>query len=146
MRLRKICTRHYKFGFTFRNGPTNVRKSGKGVLVLCGTPIIRLGGGWGVIGLRFDIQKMVKLHAPHTVEDAYKKALKVEKFNRPSSFAHTCQSMSSNGNNRPNNIRSKKSCLCNSLPVASPIESKASNSSIACHKCHHKGHIASRCP
>ena len=34
----------------------------------------------------------------------------------------------------------------NSLPVASPIESKASNSSIVCHKCHHKGHIASCCP
>ena len=37
--------------------------------------------------LRFDIQRMVKLHAPHTVEDAYQKALEVEKFNRPSSFA-----------------------------------------------------------
>ena len=24
-----------------------------------------------VNGLRFDIQKMVKLHAPHTIEDAY---------------------------------------------------------------------------
>ena len=34
----------------------------------------------------------------------------------------------------------------NSLPVASLIESKASNSSIVCHKCHHKGHIASHCP
>ena len=34
----------------------------------------------------------------------------------------------------------------NSLPVASPIESKASNSLIVCHKYHHKGHIASRCP
>ena len=42
-----------------------------------------------VNGLRFDIQKMVKLHAPHTVEDAYKKALEVEKFNRPSFFAQT---------------------------------------------------------
>ena len=40
-----------------------------------------------VNGLRFDIQRMVKLHALHTVEDAYKKALKVEKFNSPSSFA-----------------------------------------------------------
>ena len=38
--------------------------------------------------LRFDIQRMVKLHAPHTVEDAYQKALEVETFNRPSSFAH----------------------------------------------------------
>ena len=36
--------------------------------------------------------------------------------------------------------------LRNSLSIASPIESKASNSSIICHKCHHKGHIASRCP
>ena len=34
----------------------------------------------------------------------------------------------------------------NSLLVASPIESMASNSSVVCHKCHHKGHIASRCP
>ena len=41
-----------------------------------------------VIGLRFDIQMMVKLHAPHTVEDAYKKALEFEKFNRPS-LLHT---------------------------------------------------------
>ena len=40
-------------------------------------------------GLRFDIQRMVKFHAPHTVENAYKKALEVKKFNRPSSFAHT---------------------------------------------------------
>ena len=37
-----------KFGFIFRNGPTNVRKAGKGVQVPCGAPIIRLGGGWGV--------------------------------------------------------------------------------------------------
>ena len=35
--------------------------------------------------------------------------------------------------------------MCNSLPIASPIEPKTSNSSIVCHKCHHKGHIASRC-
>ena len=85
-----------------------------------------------VNGLRFDIQRMVRLHAPHTVEDAYQKDLEVEKFNRPSSFAHTgqskSQSMSSNGNTTPNNIRSKESILRNSLPVASPIASKASNS------------------
>ena len=102
------------------------------------------------LGLRFDIQRMVKLHAPHIVEDAYKKALEVEKFNRPFSFAHIgqskSQSMSSNGNTMPNNIRSRESSLRHSLPVASPIESKTSNSSIICHKCHHKGHIASRCP
>ena len=54
--------------------------------------------------------------------------------------------MSSDGNTMPNNIKSKESSLRNSLLVASPIESKASNSSIVCHKCHHKGHIASRCP
>ena len=50
-----------------------------------------------VNGLRFDIQRMVKLHAPHTIEDAYQKVLKVlevDKFNRPSSFAHTGQSKS----------------------------------------------------
>ena len=103
-----------------------------------------------VNGLRFDIQRMVRLHAPHTVEDAYQKALEVEKFSRPSSFAHTGQSksesMSSNGNTTPNNIRSKESILRNSLLVASPIASKTSNSSVVCHKCHHKGHIASRCP
>ena len=101
-------------------------------------------------GLRFDIQMMVKLHAPHTVDDAYKKALKVEKFNRPSSFAHTdqskSQSMPSNGNTRPKTIWSQESSLRNSLPVVSPIESKASNSSIICHKCHHRSHITSRCP
>ena len=101
-------------------------------------------------GLWFDIQRMVRLHAPHTVEDAYKKDLEVEKFNRPSSFAHTSKSkskfMSSDGNTMPNNIRSTESSLRNSLPVASPIASKASSSSIVCHKCHHKGHIASRCP
>ena len=103
-----------------------------------------------VNGLRFDIQRMVKLHAPHTIEDAYKKDLEVKKLNIPSSFAHTdqskLQSMSSNGNTRPNNIRSQESSLCNSLPVASPIESKFSNSLIVCLKCHHKGHIASHCP
>ena len=54
--------------------------------------------------------------------------------------------MSSNNNTRPNNIRSQESSLRNSLPLASPIESKASNSSIVCHKCHHKGHIVSHCP
>ena len=99
-----------------------------------------------VNGLRFDIQRMVRLHAPHTLEDAYQKSLEVEKFNRPSSFAHTgqskLQSMSSDGNTMPTNIRRKESSLRNSLPVVS----KASNSSIVCHKCHHKGHIASRCP
>ena len=30
-----------------------------------------------VNGLRFDIQRMVRLHAPHNVEDAYQKALEV---------------------------------------------------------------------
>ena len=103
-----------------------------------------------VNGLRFDIQKMVKLHPPHTVDDAYKKALEVEKFNKSFSFAHTgqskSQSMSSNGNTRPTNIRSQESSLRNSLPIAYPIKSKGSNSSIVCHKCHHKGHIAFHCP
>ena len=87
-----------------------------------------------VNGLMFNIQMMVKWHAPHSVKGAYQKALEVEKFNRPSSFAHIgqskSQSMSSNSNTRPNNIRSSESSLCNSLPIASPIESKASNSSI----------------
>ena len=103
-----------------------------------------------VNGLKFGIQRMVKLHAPHTVEDAYQKALEVEKFNIPSSFAHIGQSkpqsMSSNGNTMPNNFRSQESSLRNFLPVASPIESMASNSLIVCHKCHHNGHIASCCP
>ena len=103
-----------------------------------------------VNGLKFEIQRMVRLHAPHTIEDAYQKALEVKKFNKPSSFAHKgqskSQSMSSDGNTMPANIMSKESSLCNSLPVASPIASKASNSSIVCHKCHHKGHIASPCP
>ena len=85
-----------------------------------------------VNGLRFDIQRMVKLHAPHTIEDAYQKALEVKKFNKPSSFAHTgqskSQSMPSNGNTRPNTIRSQESSLRNSLPIAFPIESKANNS------------------
>ena len=53
--------------------------------------------------------------------------------------------MSSNHNTKPNNIRIQESRLCNSIYVSSPIESKASNSSIVCHKCHHKGHIASCC-
>ena len=44
-----------------------------------------------VNGHRFGIQMMVKLHAPHTIEDAYKKSLRVEKFNKPSSFAHIGQ-------------------------------------------------------
>ena len=30
-----------------------------------------------VNGLRFDIQRMVRLHAPHIVQDAYQKALEV---------------------------------------------------------------------
>ena len=54
--------------------------------------------------------------------------------------------MSSNDNTRPNNIRIQESSLRNSLPIAYPIEFKASNSSIVCHKYHHKGHIASRYP
>ena len=29
-----------------------------------------------VNGLRFDIQRMVRLHAPHNVEDAYQKSLR----------------------------------------------------------------------
>ena len=79
-----------------------------------------------------------------------KKALEVEKFNKPSSFAHMgqskSQSMSPDGKTMPNNIRSEESSLCNSLSVTSPIESKSSNSLIVCHKCDHKGHIASCCP
>ena len=34
--------------FKFQNGPTNVRKSGKGVSVLYCIPYLRLGGGKGV--------------------------------------------------------------------------------------------------
>ena len=66
--------------------------------------------------LQFDIQRMVRLHAPHTVEDAYQKALEVEKFNRPSSFAYIgqSQSKSSNGNTMPNNI-GEKSLVCVTL-------------------------------
>ena len=30
-----------------------------------------------VNGLRFDVQRMVKLHAPRTIKDAYQKALEV---------------------------------------------------------------------
>ena len=45
-----------------------------------------------VNGLGFNIQKMVKLHTSQTVEDSYQKTLKVEKFNRPSSFAHISHS------------------------------------------------------
>ena len=82
----------------------------------------------------------------HTLEDAYRKALEVEKFNKPSSFVHTGPSMSSNSNTRPKTIKSQESSLRNSLPVASPIEYKASNLSIVYHKYHHKGHIASRYP
>ena len=78
-----------------------------------------------VNGLKFDIQRMVKLYVPQTVDDAYKKALEAKKFNKPSSFAHTdqskSQSMSSNDNTRLNNIKSQESSLRNSLPVASPI-------------------------
>ena len=47
-----------------------------------------------VNGLRFDVQRIVKLHAPRTIEDAYQKALEDEKYNIPSSFAHTGQSKS----------------------------------------------------
>ena len=47
-----------------------------------------------VNGLRFVIQKTVKLHVAHCVKDAYKKTLEVKKFNRSSSFAHTSQSKS----------------------------------------------------
>ena len=46
----------------------------------------------------------------------------------------------------PNNIRRKEYSLRNFLPVASLIQFKASSSLIVCHKCHHKGHIASHCP
>ena len=76
-----------------------------------------------VNGLRFNIQRMVKLHARHIIEDAYQKALEVEKFNRPSSFAHMgqskSQSMSSNSNSGPNNIRSQESSLHMSRPYPS---------------------------
>ena len=36
------------YGFVYRNGPTNVRKSGNGVLVSCRAPYIRPGGGRGL--------------------------------------------------------------------------------------------------
>ena len=81
---------------------------------------------------------MVKLYAP-LYRGCISKTLEVKKFNRPSTFAHVgqskSQSMLSNGNIRPNNIKGSESSLHNSLPIASPIESKATNSSIVCHKC-----------
>ena len=53
--------------------------------------------------------------------------------------------MSSSDNTRSTTNRSQESSFHNSLLFASPIESKASDSSIVCHKCHHKGHIVSHC-
>ena len=68
-----------------------------------------------VNGLKFDIQRMIELHAPHTVEDAYKKFLEVEKFNRPSSSVHTV---------------SLSRSLCHQMVTLGPITlgTKASNS------------------
>ena len=80
---------------------------------------------------------MVKLHAPHTLEDAYQKALEVEKFNKPSSFAHTCQSMSSNGNTRPNNIRSQES-RCNTPNNFFKLFFFSWNLSFRCFMVHHE--------
>ena len=38
----------FPYGFVYSNGPTNVRKIGEGVSVLCCTPYLRLGRGRGV--------------------------------------------------------------------------------------------------
>ncbi|TXG68718.1 hypothetical protein EZV62_003653 [Acer yangbiense] len=68
-------------------------------------------------GLKFELKRVVSIHNPETLEDAYSKILEVEKYLRP----------------YPSRT---------GLPsLVHPY-----NPNIECHHCHAKGHIASRCP
>lgn len=107
-----------------------------------------------VNGLRVDIKREVTLYNPESLEEAYHKALEIEKYLRSPSLRRVTsqagesrQSRSvSQSASRDSTARNKESISYNPRPSGSSSESRSNGSSIQCHHCHNRGHIAARCP
>ena len=112
-------------------------------------------------GLKFEVKRVVSIHNPDTLEDAYSKALEAEKYlhpypsRRPPSDLRQTRPTPPEGS-QPFNYRGVNASTPNA-PLDSrpfiprdrtglPSLVRPHNPNIECHHCHAKGHIASRCP
>ncbi|KAI9193888.1 hypothetical protein LWI28_001042 [Acer negundo] len=111
--------------------------------------------------LKFEVKRVVSIHNPETLEDAYSKALEAKKYLRPYPFRHplgdsrqTCPSPSEGSQSF--NYKGVNTSTLNAhfdsrppIPRDRPILLslvRPHNPNIECHHCHAKGHIASQCP
>ncbi|KAI9186228.1 hypothetical protein LWI28_015068 [Acer negundo] len=112
-------------------------------------------------GLKFEVKRVVSIHNPETLEDAYSKALEAEKYLRPYPFRcppgdlHQTRPSPSEGSQSFNYRRvntSTSNAHFDSRPPISrdrpvlPSHVRPHNPNIECHHYHAKGHITSRCP
>ncbi|KAI9200637.1 hypothetical protein LWI28_011047 [Acer negundo] len=112
-------------------------------------------------GLKLEVKRVVSIHNPKTLEDAYSKALETKKYLHLYPFKHppvdlrqTCPS-SSEGSQSFNNRRVNTSTSNAHFDSRSPIPKdrtvlpslvRPHNPNIECCHCHAKNHIASRFP
>uniref|UniRef100_A0A5B7BML6 RNA-directed DNA polymerase n=1 Tax=Davidia involucrata TaxID=16924 RepID=A0A5B7BML6_DAVIN len=115
-------------------------------------------------GLRPEIKREVNLHSPDTLDEAFHKALELEKLHRlpnprrlstyggESQQSRSVPFQRSSGIPQSNSIGSGGSINPTQGVIATRgreatfSTSRTGGSSIECHNCHNKGHIASRCP
>lgn len=110
-------------------------------------------------GLREDLKGDVSLHQPESLMEAYQKALEIDKYKKPS---YTRRWTSQAGESKPSKTvtfqkgqsqsnQFSKSTAQPNQPASSAKSSSFTSpslhpSSMVCHKCHERGHPASRCP
>ncbi|KAI9199122.1 hypothetical protein LWI28_027843 [Acer negundo] len=112
-------------------------------------------------GLKFEVKRVVSIHNPETLEDAYSKALKAEKYLRPYPFKRSLGDLrqtrpSPSEGSQSFNYRGVNTSTSNAhfdsrplIPRDRPVlpsHMRPYNLNIECHHCHAKGHIASRYP
>ncbi|KAK0581717.1 hypothetical protein LWI29_017097 [Acer saccharum] len=112
-------------------------------------------------GLRFELKRVVSIHNPETLEDAYSKALKAEKYLRPYPSRRLLGDIRQTRPIPPEGSQSFNYRVVNTSTLNAPFDSRPSiprdrtglpspmhphNPNIECHHCHANGYIASRCP
>ena len=112
-----------------------------------------------VNGLRFEIQRELRLSFPDSVEEAYHRALEVESLSRYTSarrFASVGSDLRSSqtsasasrsvGVPQPKTVSVYHNQLSGPRNESTGSSSRPSGPTVECFRCHAKGHIASRCP
>ncbi|KAI9180646.1 hypothetical protein LWI28_006916 [Acer negundo] len=109
-------------------------------------------------GLKFEVKRVVSIHNPETLEDAYSKALEAEKYLRPYPFRRPPDDLrqtrpspsegSQSFNYRRVNTSTSNAHFDSRPPIPRdrpvlPSPVRPHNPNIECHHCHAKGHIAS---